>query len=355
MIPGTVTSPESVSPEAYLRAKLGFPVEFRFGVPIVVWMFWGGGPMTKNRGEGLPDTFHTHTHTRTITPSHTFILNKQVQTCVPHTDPNLEKCTDSCTSLLHRHRHRQTQTDTDTHTQTHTHTHTHCHTVETQISTVDCLWFVSVTSMQKARANLGVPIVMLSPENATRMAHAAAPFHESYQYLTAIDKSNYLRHYLWHHYGGGWFDIKPMYHSWRPSWEQFNDSDVWLIGPPEEKPGDVASWNKTIRSHFRELVACNQFIGRPGTPLSLLMQQKHISMLNSSLPRLKRQWEVNLRMNRTMPGRCCTANQKKDLNFTIYPLEWALLNGKNFHPACFKYRKHIRANMKRYARREPYV
>ncbi len=43
-----------------VQTKLGMPVEFAHGVPVLVWMFWGSANLTGTRGESA---FLSHSHT----------------------------------------------------------------------------------------------------------------------------------------------------------------------------------------------------------------------------------------------------------------------------------------------------
>ncbi len=220
-----------------------------------------------------------------------------------------------------------------------------CSSLAAAYSTHVCsVLLAAAASIRKAHAHLGVPVVLVTPGNLSLVLNSTVPMHPAYQYLSSVHQSDYLRIYLWHLYGGGWFDVKPMYHSWRPSWEEFKDPDVWLIGPKERGPWDVAG-NETVRSHFAELVATNQFIGRPRTPLSRDAHEGQDVVLSAKHHMLANTWKQNRRRNLTMPGRCCQSPH--DISTFRYPLGWAELLGGVFHPACFQHRQHISVKMPR--------
>ena len=44
--------------------------------------------------------------------------------------------------------------------------------------------------------------------------------HEGYQYLSAIQKGDYLKAYYMHHFGGGYADVKDTTVSWSPFLER---------------------------------------------------------------------------------------------------------------------------------------
>ncbi len=196
-------------------------------------------------------------------------------------------------------------------------------------------------------------MVFLTPDNMSIIVHPDHPFHPAFPYLSRIHQADYLRVYLWHHYGGGWFDIKPMHHSWMPSWEEFRDPEVWLVGPAEQMEGHVAA-NATVQKHFRELVKVSQFIGRPHTPLSQMVFEQQQAILTRKMEELKAAWLLDQKRpnKHKMPQRCCLGDAMQQRY--SYPLTWAEILGRVYHPACFAHRKHLNRNLKAFPR-EPYL
>ena len=76
-------------------------------------------------------------------------------------------------------------------------------------------------------------IVELITEKDIEKYHALVPLHECFQYLSGIHKSDYLRGYIGHHWGGGYTDIKPYDTTWEGRFDIFEDPDVWITGAPE--------------------------------------------------------------------------------------------------------------------------
>ena len=94
------------------------------------------------------------------------------------------------------------------------------------------------------------------------------PLHSSYEKLSYIQRSDYLRAYLMHHHGGVYMDIKPMDKPWLPLLEELNATpDMWVIAPHE-----IGSWNsspasgvlgKDQRNYYKSVVNMSAFGCKP--------------------------------------------------------------------------------------------
>jgi mannosyltransferase OCH1-like enzyme len=84
-----------------------------------------------------------------------------------------------------------------------------------------CVWVGENTAMnenringlESIRKNSGVEVVLVNNDNLNSFVKEGHPIHEGFKYLSDVHKSDYLRCYLMHHYGGGYSDIKPC--SWK--------------------------------------------------------------------------------------------------------------------------------------------
>lgn len=102
-------------------------------------------------------------------------------------------------------------------------------------------------------------VVLITPANLSSYILPHAPLHPAYPYLSAVHKSDYLRCYLMHFYGGGYSDIKAPFRSWKKA---FRDLEI--------NPTALANVNIVPTLYQREGVAIymiqvSGFIFRPQT------------------------------------------------------------------------------------------
>lgn len=108
-----------------------------------------------------------------------------------------------------------------------------------------------VRCLEAIKKNIGVPVILVTPQNLSEFIVPEFPFHPGYEYLSLTQKSDYLRCYLLHVHGGGYCDIKEVYDSWVP-W--FEKTDL-ITGFSGKQWGKVIGWCSFIcrpRSVFTE-------------------------------------------------------------------------------------------------------
>ena len=87
--------------------------------------------------------------------------------------------------------------------------------------------------------NTGVKVILVTPKNLDAYIVREDPLPECYQYLSANHKSDYLRVYFMHHYGGGYSDVKEHRYSWIPVFEQFEKSNAYICGYRDIGPNGI--------------------------------------------------------------------------------------------------------------------
>ena len=179
----------------------------------------------------------------------------------------------------------------------------------------------------------GLNVVLITPQNLSLYILPSAPLHEGYHYLSETHKSDYLRCYFMHFYGGGYTDIKNTTKSWLPAWEELNSKPtMYANGYAEPSPECVdhhknAVLDELLHKHYYELIGNGNFLFRPQTPLTKLWYRTLIKTLDDNIQAL-----------RIYPRR--HAQQTFSPEYP-YPFKWAAFSGQIFHPVCFKYRSHL--------------
>jgi hypothetical protein len=149
------------------------------------------------------------------------------------------------------------------------------------------------------------------------------PFHPAYEYLTLTHRSDYLRSYFMHYYGGGYSDIKPGLHSWKKTFKAlknnyivgYKEVGLWAVAGCENKPGV----REQLQESWESLIGCSSFICLPGTPFTKEWLKEVNGLLTSTYDLLKKH-----------PG-----------GSDDYPLTWTELMGDIFHPLVLKYKDYV--------------
>lgn len=169
--------------------------------------------------------------------------------------------------------------------------------------------------------------------------------------LSQVHKSDYMKAYLMHHYGGGYTEaLKGTTGGWVSSFAAFDNPHTWAVGVNNFGPNRTATVacgsdylrflgiNKTcadIRRGVRPLIRTDAFIMRPKTPLTR-------AWLRAANWRLDYK-EAALRASPPPSLWCCRHH-----NRTIgYPLSWNELRGDILNPLVDKYLTHVRRALPR--------
>lgn len=81
--------------------------------------------------------------------------------------------------------------------------------------------------------NTGLNVQFLDKQSLNNWILDDHPFHHGYEFLSATHKSDYLRAYFMHHFGGAYSDIKYLDYSWLPAFNRLIESDNYIVGYPE--------------------------------------------------------------------------------------------------------------------------
>lgn len=179
----------------------------------------------------------------------------------------------------------------------------------------------------------GLNVVLITPQNLSLFILPWAPLHEGYHYLSETHKSDYLRCYFMHFYGGGYTDIKNTTKSWLPAWEELNSKpSMYANGYAEPSPECVDHHknpvlNRLLHKHYYQLIGNGNYLFRPQTPLTTLWYRTLIKTLDAHIEQLRK-------YPRRHPQQTFSPEYP-------YPFKWAAFSGQIFHPVCYKYRSHL--------------
>lgn len=178
----------------------------------------------------------------------------------------------------------------------------------------------------------GIKVQLITPNNLSNYLVKDDPLPEAFQYLSLNHKSDYLRSYFMHHYGGGYADIKTYYHSWINAFDLLETSDsAYVIGYPEvgfwgaanqDMPDGPLKYD--LHYYWRLLIGNGAFICRPHTPLTSEWHEE-----------AKRRLEKYAEDLKEHPAQDFFGSNDD------YPLFWSEMQGSIFHPLCLKYNQFI--------------
>lgn len=167
-------------------------------------------------------------------------------------------------------------------------------------------------------------VIFITPDNLSEFILPDVPLHPAYEHLSLVHRSDYLRCYFMHHYGGGYADVKTYLHSWKPAFKKLNrNKDKYILGYRERSEVGVARIGGKIyddmKKHHPLLIGNGSFICKPNTPLTLEWHNEQLNRLNHFLPDLIRH----------------SAGEGE------YPIPYTGLQGDIFHPLILKYRSYL--------------
>lgn len=178
----------------------------------------------------------------------------------------------------------------------------------------------------------GIKVQLITPKNLPHYIKKDDPLPEAYQYLSLVHKSDYLRSYFMHYYGGGYADIKTYYHSWVQAFDKLDSSkDAYVLGYPEvgfwgaaNEDMEKGNLARDLYCHWRYLIGNGAFICRPHT-------------------RFTEEWHEEVKYRLMSMTDVLREHPASDYlgKKGNYPILWSWIQGSVFHPLCLKYHKYI--------------
>lgn len=185
-----------------------------------------------------------------------------------------------------------------------------------------------IKAFESITKNIGVPVNLVTPDNLNKFILPDYPLHEGYKYLSTNHKSDYLRCYFLHHFGGGYCDIKFIGKSWVKVFDKLDDNPIFLgAGYTEIGKRGVAKVDGNIGLDIRKLwhllLGNGCIIFRPRTPFTTEWYTELHKRMDNYYEELSKN-----------PGNIFGTNSG-------YPIPWTNLMGDIFHPLCLKYHEYL--------------
>jgi len=179
--------------------------------------------------------------------------------------------------------------------------------------------------------------ILITHENLATFVPEENPLHPAFPYLSDTHKSDYLRCYFMHFFGGGYTDIKTPQEGWRIAFDRVAyQPHIYISGFRESEEGHIAPvkdphMRNLLRTNFRDLVGTCNFICKPQTPFTTQWFEEVTRILNQKLPLLMQ-----------YPGRHPRegSHDGADPHYP-YPIEWTEILGNVFHPLVYHFKDNV--------------
>jgi len=189
---------------------------------------------------------------------------------------------------------------------------------------------------------IGVPIILITSKNYSSFVKQTHPIHKSFDILSGVHKSDYMRVYLLHHYGGGYHDIKHREESWQDCWNDWIfdwlfDENIWIYGRRENNRWAIGypPNARYIQNHYNKLVTMGWVICKPNTQFTEtllyeiedILDQKYLELVAYPGYNSAGYYHEN-------PFQMAEENN--------YPLRWLEIMGEISHPLMLEITDHIK-------------
>lgn len=124
-----------------------------------------------------------------------------------------------------------------------------------------------------SRLNPNLHVILIDDQNLTEYIRDDHPLHSAFENLALTHKSDYLRAYLMHYYGGGYLDVKTISKSWEPAMQRLAQNDeAWVLGYRELSHADATDlpgkMQEQVRRNFFRIVGNSAFVCKPQSPIT---------------------------------------------------------------------------------------
>jgi len=176
------------------------------------------------------------------------------------------------------------------------------------------------------------PVILLKSSTLSNWILPDSPLHPAYEYLSETHRSDYLRCYLMHHFGGGYSDIKLTGYNWLPAFSALENSDADGAGYTELGPGCVAvhpsSDGPALRAAYKKLIGNAAFLFKKRSSFTTEWFKRVNNTLDEKMDLLKE--------NPSRHPQDVLEMQFSDGTVSKYPLRWAEIQGEIFHQLTFE-------------------
>lgn len=139
--------------------------------------------------------------------------------------------------------------------------------------------------------NPNIPVKLITEPDIEQYILPEHPFHPAFENLAITHKSDYLRIYLMHFYGGGYSDLKAPNHPWGPMFDVLQNSpDRDALGYREITSNYTSehprALGEDVKKFYRFLMAPSAFIMRPESLFTACLYREMLRRIDYCAPAL---------------------------------------------------------------------
>jgi hypothetical protein len=172
------------------------------------------------------------------------------------------------------------------------------------------------------------------------------PFHPAFKYLSSIHKSDYMRCYVMHHYGGGYTDIKPSNGSWKDSFVYIkSQSHLLALGAKTNEYASTGNQHidNQMNKNINNMITVAFFIYKPYSEMTTKWYYELHKKLDYDHEELKKH---PARFDReSSDGVPVPSWEGGNIENTEYPIGWNHILGRINYPLQLQYLDRIKSHL----------
>lgn len=138
--------------------------------------------------------------------------------------------------------------------------------------------------------NINVDNIIVLEKDVEKYQVPGHPFHPAWKYLSNTHKSDYMRCYFMHFYGGGYADIKSYSrnNNWKECLDLINSNkNIYVLGEADKPEGMAFPEWRHSEEYAKKCVCCSYFIMRKQTSFTEHWFNELNSKLDENIDKLK--------------------------------------------------------------------
>ena len=190
--------------------------------------------------------------------------------------------------------------------------------------------------------NMPPLLIYITKQNLHTFILAEFPLHPAYEYLSTVHKSDYMRCYMMHHYGGGYSDIKTTHIDWIRALDVMDaNENIQLMGVKTIRGhlyAGIETWSESLKNdilqNMDKLACMGYMICRPYSTITTKWYNELHKRLDEYLHIVKENPATYTRecFDPHLGYALSTPSWEGLSGHSMYPISWNLLLSQILYP-----------------------